>query len=142
MKNDIDLDIMVPNQTRYLAMIGKIGENVAKELDRFTGDRDALANNLNVVLTEAMVNTIRHANASDPDKEIHIRIHVSDKELCIRIYDEGQGFQLPATGESGFVPELLDEKGRGIFIIRSLMDSVEYRKANGGNVLEMKKNLQ
>lgn len=142
MKNDIDLDIMVPNQTRYLAMIGKIGENVAKELDRFAGDREALANSLNVVLTEAMVNTIRHANASDPDKEIHIRIHVSDKELCIRVYDEGQGFQLPATGESGFAPELLDEKGRGIFIIRSLMDSVEYIKANGGNVLVMKKMLQ
>ena len=35
----------------------------------------------------------------------------------------------------------LEEHGRGIFFIRSLMDSVEYRKTECGNVLEMRKKL-
>jgi serine/threonine-protein kinase RsbW len=140
MKKQIDIEITVPNQTRYLSLVGRIGENMAHELGGFSGDLETLGHHLNVVLTEALVNAIKHANAADPDKEVHIRITVSDKELLIRVFDNGTGFDInlhPSTA----CPDPLNEKGRGIFIIRSLMDSVEYKKANGGNVLEMKKRL-
>lgn len=141
MKNTIDIEIVVPNQTRYLSMIGKIGENMVRELDRFKGDREALAHHLNVVLTEAMVNAIKHANAADPNKEIQIRISASDKEISIKVYDSGQGFDLTSVPDPNFETDQLGEKGRGIFIIRSLMDFVEYKRTNNGNVLEMKKML-
>jgi serine/threonine-protein kinase RsbW len=141
MKNIIDMEIVVPNQTRYLSMIGKIGENLVRELDRFTGDREALAHHLNVVLTEAVVNAIKHANASAPDKDIRIHISASDQEICIRVYDSGRGFDLTSVPDPCFEADHLGEKGRGIFIIRSLMDSVEYKSTNGGNVLEMTKKL-
>jgi serine/threonine-protein kinase RsbW len=140
MKKQIDIEITVPNQTRYLSVVGRIGENMAHELGGFSGDLETLGHHLNVVLTEALVNAIKHANAADPDKEVHIRITVSDKDLLIRVFDNGTGFDInlhPSTA----CPDPLNEKGRGIFIIRSLMDSVEYKKANGGNVLEMKKRL-
>jgi serine/threonine-protein kinase RsbW len=140
MKKQIDIEITVPNQTRYLSLVGRIGENMAHELGGFSGDLETLGHHLNVVLTEALINAIKHANAADPDKEVHIRITVSDKDLLIRVFDNGTGFDInlhPSTA----CPDPLNEKGRGIFIIRSLMDSVEYKKANGGNVLEMKKRL-
>ncbi|MBC8018841.1 MAG: ATP-binding protein [Verrucomicrobia bacterium] len=140
MKNLIDIEIAVPNQTRYLSLVGRIGENMAHELGDLPCDRETLGQHLNVVLTEALVNAIKHANATDPDKEIHIRISVSDKELLIRVYDNGQGFDLDLVPSNG-CPDPLNEQGRGIYIIRSLMDSVEYKKTNGGNVLEMKKRL-
>jgi serine/threonine-protein kinase RsbW len=142
MKNNIEVEITVPNQTRYLSLIGRIGEDLARELNNFKGDREALAHHLNVVLTEAMVNAIKHANAADPEKEVQIRIRISTKELCIRVYDCGQGFDLNAIPSPAFDTDQLEEKGRGIFIIRSLMDSVNYRKIKGGNVLEMKKALR
>jgi serine/threonine-protein kinase RsbW len=140
MKNHIDIQITVPNQTRYLGLVGRIGENVTRELDRFPGDRDTLGQHINVVLTEALVNAIKHANTTDPDKEVLIRINICEKELVIRVYDDGQGFDLDLV-PCNDCPDPLNEKGRGIFIIRSLMDSVVYKKANGGNVLEMKKTL-
>ena len=140
MKNRIDIQISIPNQTRYLGLVGKIGEEMAHELESFSGDRDALGHHLNVVLTEALVNAIKHANTSEPDNEVQIRINVSDGELIIRVYDNGQGFDLDVV-PCGVCPDPLEEQGRGIFIIRSLMDSVEYRKANGRNVLEMRKAL-
>ncbi|MFA7059819.1 MAG: ATP-binding protein [Pedobacter sp.] len=141
MKNVIDIEITVPNQTRYLSLIGKIGENIALELDRSNGDREALANHLNLVLTEAMVNAIKHAKATDPDKGLHIRITISEKQLAIRVYDSGQGFDLKTVTNPDFESDPLAERGRGIFIIRSLMDSVKYKKTKCGNVLEMKKTL-
>ncbi|MBT1071808.1 ATP-binding protein [Pelotalea chapellei] len=142
MKNEIELQIRVPNQTRYLSLIGRIGENLAQELDRFDGDKNALAQHLNVVLTEAMTNAIKHANAADPDKDVFIRILVSDTELCIDVYDSGQGFDLNDLPSPVFDTDHLIEKGRGIFIIKSLMDTVVYRKCENGNVLEMKKLLR
>ena len=139
MKNELEIQIKVPNQTRYLSLIGRIGEDMARELDRFSGDRDSFAYHMNMVLTEAMANAIKHANDTDPDKDVLIRISISEQDLTINVYDSGQGFDLNSIPHP--CPELdaLDEKGRGIFIIRSLMDSVVYRKCKGGNVLEMKK---
>jgi serine/threonine-protein kinase RsbW len=141
MKKNIDFEIVVPSQTRYLAMIGKIGENLVHELESYKGNSEALAHHINVVMTEAMVNVIKHAGATSPENTVRIHISISDRELCIRMYDSGQGFDLTTIPDPSFEQDLLGEKGRGIFIIRSLMDSVEYKKVNGGNVLEMKKNL-
>jgi serine/threonine-protein kinase RsbW len=142
MKNEIDIQIKVPNQTRYLSLIGRIGEDLAHQLQDFKGDRENLANQLNVVLTEAMVNAIRHANAGDPDKQVDIRITISDNELLLQVFDQGQGFDLNSIQDPGFdEEELLETGGRGIFIIRALMDSVLYRRIPGGNVLEMRKRL-
>lgn len=142
MKNNVDIQIKVPNQTCYLSLIGRIGEDLALQLQDFSGDREALANQLNVVLTEAMVNAIRHANAGDPDKQVTIRITISAHELLLQVFDQGQGFDLKSIQDPDFNEEqLLETGGRGIYIIRSLMDSVIYRKIAGGNVLEMRKRL-
>lgn len=142
MKNELEIQIKVPNKTRYLSLIGKIGEDMARELDRFSGDREAFAYHLNMVLTEAMANAIKHAKASDPDKEVLIRISISERQLTIAVYDCGQGFDLNSIPLPCPETDLLEEKGRGIFIIRALMDSVVYRKCKRGNVLQMKKVLK
>ena len=139
-KRAIEVDIKVPNQTRYLSLIGRIGEDIAKELDKFVGDRETLAYHINLVLTEAMVNAIKYANAEDPDKMVHIMITIADSELTIRVYDNGQGFDINSIPPPDF--EKLEDRGRGVFIIKSIMDSVRYRKIDGGNVLEMSKRLQ
>lgn len=134
----IDVDIKVPNQTRYLCLIGHIGENIALALKHFGGDREKLAYELNLVLTEAMANAIHHANEGNPAKEVHIEIGLADRQLTIRVYDDGQGFDIRQFAEAGHP---LDEHGRGIYLIHSIMDEVVYRPTSCGHVLEMKKNL-
>ena len=138
-KNHLEVDIKVPNQTRYLSLIGRIGEDIAKELDKYSGDRDTLAHHINLVLTEAMTNAIKYAGSGDRDKMVHICITISPGDLTIRVYDHGQGFDINAIPPPNF--DELEDRGRGIFIIKSLMDSVNYRKLTTGNVLEMSKKL-
>ncbi len=142
-KTQIELQIKVPNQTRYLSLIGRISEELAKQLQNYNGDREALANHINVVLTEALVNAIRHANANDPDEEVEIRITVTDEELLLQVFDHGRGFNLEnisSTAEDS--QHELEDHGRGLFIMRSLMDSVTYHPVEGGNVLEMRKQFR
>lgn len=141
MKNDIDIDITIPSHTRFLRMVGSIGEKVALEIDCSNAIREALSSQLAVVLTEGLVNAIKHASSAGSDKDIHVRINVSNKNLVVRIYDNGIGFDLDAVPTPCFTSCGMEEKGRGIFILRSLMDTVKYTRLDGGNVLEMKKKL-
>lgn len=138
-KKDIQVEVVVPNQTRYLGLIGKIGEEIGKEIDHYAGDNATLAYHLNLVLTEAMVNAIKYANAGNCSKKVRVTIHIDKDELSMKVYDQGQGFDLDSVP----VPDLdhPSEGGRGVFIIKTLMDSVRYRKTKGGNVLEMRKYL-
>lgn len=136
---DIEVDIVVPNKTRYLSFIGEIGERIATEWNRYTGNREALAYHLNLVLTEAMVNAIEHGNSENPNQTVHVAIRVLPDQLCIKVYDQGQGFDLDSVPPPSSEPPA--ERGRGIFLIKSLMDYVCYRKIDSGNVLEMRKML-
>ena len=137
--NTIEVDIKVPNKTRYLSLIGKIGEDIARELERYSGDKEVLAYHLNLVLTEAMVNAIKHAGPKEPEQMVRIVISLHKDDLTIRVYDDGQGFDINSIPAPNF--EELEDRGRGIFLIRSLMDSVCYRKNCKENILEMKKKL-
>lgn len=135
----LNLDIQVPNETRYLGLVGNIAQLVVKEIDEDAGDRDVLAYHLNLVVTEAVTNAIQYGLKSDIGEKIRILLSYENKDLCVRVYDHGQGFDLqsvPLPDEA-----IVSERGRGLFFIRALMDTVEYRKTECGNVLEMKKKL-
>ena len=136
-ENIINLDIVVPNQTRYLGLIGNIAEQIAKQLDTGDGDPDTLAYHLDLALTEAMANAIQYGCPTDAKQSVRVCLSIDNKTLCVKVFDHGQGFDLKAVSTPVFID--LDERGRGIFLIRSLMDSVEYRKMENGNVLEMRK---
>lgn len=137
--NLIEVDIKVPNTTRYLSLIGRIGEDIARELELYRGDKETLAYHLNLVLTEAMVNAIRHSGPREPEKLVRIMITLNADDITIRVYDDGQGFDINTIPPPNF--DELEDRGRGIFLIRSLMDSVSYRKNCKENILEMKKKL-
>lgn len=139
MAETVEVDITIPNQTRYLGLIGRIGEDLVHSLGRYTGDREVLAYHLNLVLTEAITNAICHANENDPNKQIQIQITASEETLNIKVFDEGEGFDLTKR-QLGEMCET-DECGRGIHIIRRLMDQVNYRRSKNRNVLEMIKKL-
>ena len=139
MQEKVEIDIRVPNKTRYLRLVGRIGENMARALENYGGDREELAYHINLVLTEAIANAMLHGNEEDPGKEVHISISLHCERLNIKVFDQGAGFDMDSLA----TPKLdeFDEHGRGIFIIRSLMDKVCYRRLEDGNVLEMVKFL-
>ncbi|MGY6215977.1 ATP-binding protein [Methylolobus aquaticus] len=139
-KNRFTLDLRVPGRTEYLSLVGSIAECVAQRLDNYRGDREALAFHLNVVVTEAVGNAIRHGLSEHQQSRVRLCIEVRGDELIIEVHDRGQGFDLCSLSEA--CPDDLDEGGRGLFLMRSLMDSVSYRRTRAGNVLEMRKRLR
>jgi serine/threonine-protein kinase RsbW len=139
MSESIFLDIKLPNETGYLRLLGKIGEYLAQSLESYPGDREELAYHINLVLTEAMTNVIRHTSDAEPREALRVTLRVENCKLTIKVYDQGQGFELCDLPEPP--PPCLAEGGRGLFIIKTLMDRVSYHKYNDGYVLEMEKML-
>jgi serine/threonine-protein kinase RsbW len=136
----IELDVIIPSHTRYLAMIGTIGEQLASAIDRYGGDREVLAYDLNVALTEAVVNAIQHAHPTGSDPMVRVHIELADEDLRITVWDPGHGFDLEALPPPNL--DAMLECGRGLFLIRSLMDSVSSYDTEDGHILEMKKRLR
>jgi len=98
-----------------------------------------LAYDLNLALTEAVVNAIQHAGPTGSDPKVRVHIELADEDLRIAVWDPGHRFDLEALPPANL--DALLECGRGLFLIRSLMDSVSSYDTADGHTLEMKKRL-
>ncbi|MFQ6045584.1 MAG: ATP-binding protein [Gemmatimonadales bacterium] len=82
--------------------------------------------NLRVALCEALANAIIYGNALDPAKDVHVRADVARDRIALHVKDEGQGFD-PTGVPDPTAPERLSlEDGRGLFLIRQLVDEVRF----------------
>lgn len=82
--------------------------------------------NVPVALTEALSNAMLRGNADDPAKHVLVRVRIDQSALVLEVGDEGGGFNLEACTVDPTVPDrLYGEAGRGLFLMRKLMDHVE-----------------
>src|SRR6266542_4876975 len=95
-----------------------------------------------MALREALANAIKHGNSQDVEKRVHLEMDVTGHHLKIRIQDEGPGFD-PDRVVDPLAPEnRLKTSGRGIFYMKTFMDDVRFRRADGGGMeIVLTKNL-
>jgi serine/threonine-protein kinase RsbW len=90
---------------------------------------------------EAAVNAVLHGNEYDPSKRIAVSFENTGTALIITVADQGKGLD-PETLPDPLAPEnLLRGTGRGIFLIRSFMDEVNFRQLHPGTELTLVKYL-
>ena len=102
---------------------------------------DGMMHRLLVSCTEAVNNAIVHGNKSNPEKMVCVRCIVSERMLTISVTDEGNGFDPNSLQDPRNEENLLKENGRGVFLMRSLMDKVIFKHLKSGSVVEMKMKL-
>jgi serine/threonine-protein kinase RsbW len=128
------LDVRIPSDVQY---IEAIVEAVVRRCAAHSYPRRHLALNVPVALTEALSNAILRGNLEDASRSVHVRADVDAIRLVMEVRDEGAGFDLDAcTGDPTTPGNLLREDGRGLFLMRRLMDQVE-RFSDGGNVVRL-----
>jgi anti-sigma regulatory factor (Ser/Thr protein kinase) len=89
-----------------------------------------------VALQEGLSNAVFHGCGDDRNKKIECTVAVDTSEIKIVIRDPGAGFNT-TSGDSAEDGTNLTQHGRGIMLMRSLMDEITYRQ--GGSELHMKK---
>jgi serine/threonine-protein kinase RsbW len=94
--------------------------------------------NVPVALTEALANAILRGNGDDPAKHVRVRAAMDEIGIVIEVSDEGAGFDLEQCSVDPTTPDRLElENGRGLFLMRMLMDNVEQVDAVQGNLVRM-----
>lgn len=94
--------------------------------------------NVPVALTEALSNAILYGNADDPGKRVRVNARVDDVVLVVEVIDEGAGFDIESCTLDPTTPEHLEnEYGRGLYLMRKLMDQVEQLSGQPGNVVRL-----
>jgi serine/threonine-protein kinase RsbW len=83
---------------------------------------------LKVVLSEALSNAIMRGNREDSAKWVDVRAELGPDVIRLEVTDEGPGFDPTAVPEP-IRPEQLDEaNGRGLYLIRKLVDAVQFNE--------------
>ncbi len=82
--------------------------------------------NFRVGLTEALSNAMLYGNDRDPGKRVRVEVTVREEEVTARITDQGTGFDHTTVLDPTLPGNLGKGGGRGIFLMRSLMDEVRF----------------
>ncbi len=94
-------------------------------------------NKLLVVTTEAVNNGILHGNKQNPEKHVRLTCDVEKDKLILCIHDEGPGFNPDDLPDPLAQENLFREHGRGVFLMRSMMDSVSFERTDEGSDVVM-----
>jgi serine/threonine-protein kinase RsbW len=129
------VDVDIPSDVRLIERVVELIRRECQELDY--AQRQIMLN-VPVALTEALSNAILRGNHDDPAKHVHVRAEVDHVRLVVEVADEGEGFDLEASLIDPTTPGNVDrEDGRGLFLMRKLMDRVERIEAAHGSVVRM-----
>jgi serine/threonine-protein kinase RsbW len=98
-----------------------------------------------LAVSEAATNSMRHAYGGRTDQAIEVRVSVEEKRLVVEIWDAGSPFDPKRLENASLPPESAsagagpDPGGRGLFLIRQTMDVVRAERRDGRNILTMTK---
>jgi serine/threonine-protein kinase RsbW len=112
---------------------------VLKEIMDYVNELDIDVKFMRLVLEEALSNAMEHGNKFDHSKTILIEVEITGSRLVIRVRDRGKGFDHNNVPDPTSEEALWKRRGRGIFLMRKLMDEVTYSR--NGSEITLLKNL-
>ncbi len=119
----LKMDVSIPAR---VAAISPLVDAVMAVVRRQAGAKEL---EIETALREALANAIKHGCHGDPTKFVQCQvIFEEDRSVLLTVRDPGAGFN-PKTVPDPTAEELLYENhGRGIYLIRRLMDEVRFRR--------------
>jgi serine/threonine-protein kinase RsbW len=131
-------ELVIPIDDEAELIAARTAEQIARAVDF---DQAAI-NQIKTALIEACINAAEHGDS--PDRKIHQRFAIDDNRLIITVSNKGKTF---GRAEGQPTPSVAAQpaksaRGRGLQIIRALMDEVEFERTDDGSRLVMTKYLK
>jgi len=128
------LDFSIPSDLQYILGLNYVISLMLKEFAFPTTDTRI---NIPLACDEAITNAILHGNGGDAAKKVSIQMYVSASRFRIRVKDQGEGFDVEKVADPTKGEALMRASGRGVYLMNTIMDSVEFK--DGGTVVELEK---
>lgn len=130
--------IRVPSSQEFLPDVDMFIEGI---LRGFGTDESVIAD-IAISVSEVVNNAIVHGNRLQRELPVIVRITKEQKKVRIFIKDSGGGFDPTHIDNPIDDNNLLKEVGRGIFIVNSLMDSVDVHHNDNGTEVIITKTIE
>ncbi|RJP79374.1 MAG: ATP-binding protein [Candidatus Zixiibacteriota bacterium] len=128
-------ELSVPSTLDHLADVDQFTEGLFRNLALPREILDDVA----ISISEAVNNAMVHGNKLDPARKVLIRFYVCSRYLRLVVRDQGTGFQPETVPDPRQEQNLLKTSGRGLLIMRHLMDRVTFQPRRGGMQIVMDK---
>jgi serine/threonine-protein kinase RsbW len=116
--------IKIPSDMSNIFRVENLIDNISERMNL----GNELIANISVSVIEAVSNAIQHGNKNDITKIVHLGYELDGSLLTFDVVDEGDGFN-EANVPDPTLPENIENlKGRGLFLIKHLADSVSFEK--------------
>ncbi len=129
--------IAIPSNQEFLSDVDLFIEGV---LRGFGADESTVAD-IAISVSELVNNAILHGNKSNSEKTVTVTISDENGGATISVADQGGGFDPSGVENPIDDANLLKEVGRGIFIVRSLMDTVDIDASGTGTTIRITKGI-
>lgn len=136
--NNIDLrnQISIPSDFSYLKDVEIFIQGILEEARA----SEFISGYINLCVSESVNNAIYHGNKQDLSKYVTIFAECKDDYLMVEVADEGNGFNFKDLPDPTLSENLRKERGRGLFIIKNLVDQISFK--NNGSVIQLKFKLR
>jgi len=121
-----------------LGMVGDAVELVATHLPPGTLSPRRISFNFRTALAEALGNAIRYGNGEDPARMVRVYVELGRDFVRIHVDDDGHGFDPSRLPDPTHPDNLEREYGRGLFVIRHLVDDVAFNEKGNGICLTLR----
>lgn len=129
--------VRMPSRLELLGLLDRVADTLCERLEF---DEDARSQ-ITMSVIEAGTNAIQHGHRRNPALPVDVEFHVLPEALEITVHDQGPGFDPRSINGDMTSPEhLMDPRGRGIYIMKSCMDRVEFDFNSGGTTCRLVKN--
>ena len=130
-----DLVLDIPNDP---ASIEEAVDYVMQRCAACGDDPRKLRLNLRVGLTEALSNAMLYGNGRDPSKRVRVEVAFQESAITARVTDQGMGFKTGCLPDPTLPANLLKPEGRGIFLMRKLLDEVHFNDCGNSVTLVLR----
>ena len=125
----------LPSSTEFVGPLMGFFQTLLKN----RGMEETQISNVVTAIVEAVANAVTHGNHADINKKTTLIVSMGAQLLKVEVWDEGEGFD-PDSIPDPLAPEnIMNLTGRGIFLIKSFMDSVAFDFSHKGTRLVMEK---
>lgn len=135
---DVTPDSMRLDVPSDLGIVGDAVELVASHVPPGTLSPRRISFNLRTALAEALGNAIRYGTGEDPDRVVRVTVELGRDYVRIYVIDDGQGFDTSRVHDPTLPQHVEREFGRGLFVMRHLVDDVAFNEKGNGICLTLR----
>ena len=121
------IEISFPSSHLFLGVPDAVIQEVGSELPFSQTELDELSTSV----IEACTNAIEHGNQLREDVLTRVDLEFSSDRFEVTVWDNGTGFAFEKRDMSRMPQDLMQERGRGLYMMNAFCDSIDFLRKNG-----------